>query len=337
MNYNKTKIYKIYGLCIKTVIIVLAFWFIYRRLFVKDNLDDMIRQFDNSFSKPSFIRGILLVIILMIINWSIETFKWKFLIRKIEKVSFLNALLAVFSGITVSIFTPNRVGEYAGRVFVLEKADRWEGVLITMLGSISQLLVTIIAGAVAFIFFAFEFLDLFHNNTYYFSGLILITCISLFLLLFLFFNISSLTSIFNKLPLKLQKLRHYGLIFSYYKKTELLIVLFLSLCRYLIFITQFYLLFKIFGVDITFSYSFMMVSLIYLAMAAIPTIALTELGIRGSVALYFVGLYFDVHNPAGQNDLGIITASSMMWLINLAIPAIFGAIFVFRLKFFRKV
>jgi len=336
MSYNKTKIYKICGFAIKTVTIVLAFWFIYRRLFVKDNLDDTLLQFEGNFRQTSFIGSLLLIGGLMFVNWMLEIFKWRFLIGKIEKVSFLSAVVAVFSGVTVSIFTPNRIGEYAGRVFVLEKADRWEGVLITMLGSTSQLLITLIAGAVGFIFFAAGYLDLFNSETYYFNGLVLIIGIFIVVLLFLFFNISSLTGIFNKIPLKLQKLRHYGTVFSYYRKPELLVVLLLSLCRYFVFITQFYLLLNLFGVSIPYGSSFLMASMIFLAMAAIPTITLTELGIRGSVALYFIGLYFDFHNPGGRNDLGIVTASSVLWLINLAIPALIGAIFVFRLKFFRK-
>jgi hypothetical protein len=32
----------------------------------------------------------------------------------------------------------------------------------------------------------------------------------------------------------------------------------------------------------------------------------------------------------------ILAASSVLWLINLAIPAILGTFFVFSLKFFRK-
>ena len=56
----------------------------------------------------------------------------------------LNARKAVFSGITVSTFTPNRIGEYGGRVFCLEKGDRIKAVFITILCSMSQLLTTVI-------------------------------------------------------------------------------------------------------------------------------------------------------------------------------------------------
>lgn len=333
---NKTKINKIYGFIIKTTIIVVAFWFIYRRLFVKDNLDETLRKFEDNFAEPHFIKIMLVVALLMILNWGIETFKWKFLIRKIENVNFLKALVAVLSGITVSIFTPNRIGEYAGRVFILDRADRWEGVLITMLGSMSQLLITLVAGSIGFIFFTYEYIDLSIDSEYLIYGLILVSSILIVTLVSLFYNVSFLTRAINKLPGKLKKLRHYGKIFSDYSKWDLTIVILLSLARYIVFMTQFFLLLNLFEAAIPYGEAIMMISMIYLVMAGIPTIALTELGIRGSVALYFIGLYFAAHNPTGQNDLGIFTASSVLWLINLAIPALLGAIFVFELKFFRK-
>ena len=75
----------------------------------------------------------------------------------------------------------------------------------------------------------------------------------------------------------------------------------------------------------------------YFIMAIIPTIALTELGIRGSVALYFFGIYagrFPVLE--GTANIGVFAASTILWMINLGIPALIGTIFVFRLQFFRK-
>ena len=329
---SKTKINKIYGLIIKTTIIILAFWFIYRRLFVNENINTTVLSFKNNFNQIYFIKSLAFVVFLMIVNWSLETFKWKYLIRKIENVSFVKSFVAVFSGITVSTFTPNRVGEYAGRVFILEKANRWEAVLITILGSLSQLLITTIAGAVSFVFFAYRYFGLKDDSKYYLYGLVMIVLILIVALLLLFFNVSFLTGFINRMPGKLKKARLYGRIFSMYSKPELLNVLLLSFIRFMVFISQFYLLLKLFGVNIPYSESLCLISLIYLVMAAIPTITLTELGVRGSVTLYFIGLYFTNHN----NDIAILSATTMVWIINLVIPALIGAVFVFRLKFFRK-
>lgn len=333
---NKAKIKKIYSLLIKIAIIIVAFWFIYRRIFIKENLDELASSLTDFFRQKNFLPIAVLVSVLMFFNWGTETLKWRYMIKKIENVSFIRSLVAVFSGITVSIFTPNRVGEYAGRVFVLERASRWEGVLITMLGSISQLLVTIITGSVCLILFFYKYIDLADSPSYIFYGLILIVAALIFLLLFLFFNASFMTSLINKLPARLQKIKHYGIVFSYYKWHELFYVLLFSLARYFIFITQFYLLLYVFDIKMPYTDAFILLSMVYLVMAAVPTITLTELGIRGSVALYFIGFYFG--NPeqlSAVTNMGILAASSTLWLINLAVPAILGSFFIFRLKFFR--
>ena len=85
----------------------------------------------------------------MFLNWLLDAVKWKFLIKKEEEVSLWLSIKAVFLGITVSIFTPNRVGEFGGRVFCLEKANRIKAVLITILGNMGQLLATTIFGTLA--------------------------------------------------------------------------------------------------------------------------------------------------------------------------------------------
>ncbi|MFA4852857.1 MAG: lysylphosphatidylglycerol synthase domain-containing protein [Bacteroidales bacterium] len=333
---NKAKIYKIYSLIIKTTIIVLAFWFIYQRLFVKYNLDDTLLSFESLPTQPFFIKIVLMVALLMILNWSLETWKWRYLIRKIEEVNFIKAFVAVLSGVTVSIFTPNRIGEYAGRVFILEKADRWEGVLITMLGSISQLLITVLAGLISFIFFANEYIDMSGYPGYYFYGLAFIIIILVVVLLLLFFNVSFLTGFINRLPGKFRKARHYGKIFSLYSVKELLYILLLSFARYLVFTTQFFLLLILFGVKMPYNQAFLMISMIYMIVAAFPTFFLTEIGVRGSAAIYFIGMYFEKHDFPVASNINILVATSVLWIVNLAIPALLGAIFVFKLNFFRK-
>ena len=86
----------------------------------------------------------------MLINWSFEAIKWKILIEKIQKIKFLTSLKAVMAGITVSAFTPNRVGEFGGRIFFLESQNRTKAIVLTFLGNVAQLLVTIVVGAFLF-------------------------------------------------------------------------------------------------------------------------------------------------------------------------------------------
>ena len=69
--------------------------------------------------------------------------------------------------------------------------------------------------------------------------------------------------------------------------------------------------------------------LIFFFITVTPTITIAEIGVRGSVAIFVLGLF-------SSNDMGILSATTILWLINLILPAIIGSFFVFSLKIFRS-
>jgi hypothetical protein len=241
--------------------------------------------------------------------------------------------------ISISSFIPNRVGEFFGRIFILKTASRIEGVLITVVGSMSQLLITVLAGSVALLVFIPQYLyDAVFGHGYIYHSLIMLVVTLDILLVALFFRLSFLTTLKERiLQNGLKRLRKFFRIFAFYHNREMALVMLLSFARYLVFTAQFYLLLALFDIRIPYFDALVLIAIIYLIMAIIPTIALTELGIRGSVALYILGIYFAQHLlMAGSDNLGVIAASTLLWMINLGIPALAGTIFVFRLRFFRK-
>jgi len=336
---RKAKIKKTYNLLIQIAILILAYGFIYKEVFYKRNLPYILQVLWKDFSQPDFKSLILIVFALMFVNWAIESFKWKYLMKKIERIGFWKSFQAVFTGITISIFTPNRIGEYFGRVFILNTSSRIEGILVTVLGSMSQLIVTILTGSFALL----AFIPLFMSHYWNFNGYIFYTMGAIvigfnMLMLGFYLNVSFLSTWKERILRKgLKKIRNFLRIFAFYHTRELLKVLLLSFLRYMVFSFQFYLLLKIFAVPIQLVDAFIVTSLIYFVMAVIPTIALTELGIRGSVALYFFGIYFEQSTGMPETiRFGIFAATTILWIINLGIPALTGSIFVFHLKFFRK-
>jgi hypothetical protein len=158
------------------------------------------------------------------------------------------------------------------------------------------------------------------------------------LLVALFFKLSFLATLKERiLQNRLKRLQPFFRVFAFYHNREMATVMLLSLFRYLVFSTQFYLLLRLFGVSIPYFNALVLIALIYFIMAIIPTVALTELGIRGSVSLYIFGLYFAHLIPlTGVNNMGVFAASTLLWFINLGLPALIGTIFVFQLQFFRK-
>ena len=162
---------------IKVIIVCLAFWFLYQKVFLNDSYLEVKTQFLSILSEGNYF-DIIIVFSLMLVNWSIDAIKWQFLVSKMEKVSFWLAIKAVFLGITVSLFTPNRVGEFGGRVFCLQKADRVKAVLVTIFGNITQLVITIIFGFLSFVYFSSEYTYLiFTKSDYGFYILIVLSAI----------------------------------------------------------------------------------------------------------------------------------------------------------------
>ena len=110
---------------------------------------------------------------------------------------------------------------------------------------------------------------------------------------------------------------------------ELLKVLLLSIARYAIFVVQYLLLLQLFKVEIAASSSVWLITIMFLALAIVPTIALAELGVRGKLSIYIFGLF-------SVNTLGILFTATTIWLINLVVPALAGSLFLLGIKLFRN-
>ena len=286
------------------------------------SLDSLLDIIINNYSL------IFIVVLMMFINWMLESLKWKFMIRKIEAISFFTSLRAIFSGITVSSFTPNRIGEYGGRVFCLEKSDRIQAVFITILCSMAQLLTTIIFGSFAFFILHEQFLEdqYFIIEISRFSLLVLFVLNILFVLAY--FNVAFLINFLLKFSF-FNFLRQYINVISLFNFKDLLVTFLYSVFRYLVFSTQFLILLHVFSVDISLYDAILSVMLVFFFITLTPTITIAEIGVRGSMAL----LVFLKFSP---NVIGILSSTFLLWIINLIIPAIIGSFFIFSLKFFRK-
>ena len=313
---------KIYKKIIKFAVIIASYGFIIIKLYRYKDIDNIVEQFFQFNHYNLFL--LILVLLLMVANWSIESAKWKILVKHLEKITFFTSLKAVLSGVTVSIFTPNRVGEFGGRIFVLKKSNRVSAIFATIVGSFSQLIITIVVGLISlillFIIFPEKIINIKFNNHLLIILLIFISG----LIIYIYLNIDKCSKYIIKLPY-IKRLKKYLKIISLYKKSELSEVLFISFIRYLVFLTQFYLLLKVFNVNINIVPAFISIGLVFLTMTAIPTITLAEIGIRGSVALFFFGMFSD-------EAVGIVSTSIVLWIINLAIPALVGSIIFYKFK-----
>jgi hypothetical protein len=313
---QQTRFHKFTSLFIKLAIIGISIWYIYKQVAVKGGKEYFAEAFDGILA-VQHIPLIAVVFLLMALNWSFEALKWKLLINEEEHISFSASLQAVLSGITISIFAPNRTGEFAGRVFYLKEADRIEATLLAFTGSAIQLLITILAAMISFAVFigsgmSSDFFLQINLVWYLVCSCIIIIC---FILLLRFYEKKRQNTFLRKI-----KSLSWKILSS---------VFFLSLLRYLIFSIQYYLLLDLFNCNIPPFYAFIFIPLTFFVISAVPTFALTEIGVRGAAALYFLGM-------VSMNETGILSSSFLLWLINIAFPALIGIIFIFRLRFFRE-
>ncbi len=253
----------------------------------------------------------------MFVNWLLEAYKFKFLLKNISKITIYQSFKAVFAGVTASIFTPKRIGDFAGRIFILQPEHRVQGTFATLIGSLSQLIVTVTSGLFLLLFYKNNITnnDFFSNTFIY-----VITIVIDIFLIIIYLNIDKLEWLLYKFSF-FRKYSEFINFIKKYRTDDLLLVLFVGFLRYAVFTLQFYILLIIFDVDISYFMAITAIGVIYLITTGIPTVALGELSIRGSVAVM-------VFEPFTQGIFGVVEASVLLWFINLAIPALFGAYFL---------
>ncbi|MDA7836848.1 hypothetical protein N9A49_05520 [Salibacteraceae bacterium] len=87
------------------------------------------------------------------LNWSMEVIKWKILISTQFEVKWKTALKGVLSGVTFGVFSPNRLGEFVGRVLALAPDRRISGSLLSFVNGLAQTLATFSFGVFGLVYF----------------------------------------------------------------------------------------------------------------------------------------------------------------------------------------
>jgi len=264
-----------------------------------------------------------IVALLMLINWGIEAMKWKKLVRPVEKIGLWLAIESVFCGLTWAVFTPNRIGEYGGRVFFLSPKRRIAGVVAMAVGNIGQLVLTNIFGAIAACFFVYRFIKI--NHWLFLLGCFVALAFCLFFIIF-FFNIKWLNKVLLSIPFT-RKYKKFYTILARYKRRELLSIFLFCLARYAVFSTQYLIMFIWLIPEIHYLDVIMLVSILFFIQSALPSLDLLDIGVRSITAV-------ELFKYVTQQNAAIVACTASIWLINIIIPAILGSYFVFKLNFF---
>jgi hypothetical protein len=314
------------------LVFLLLSYSIYREILRQPNWRGSLDQLGHAISGPQQWR-LWLVLALMPLNWGIEARKWQLALRPVGQISYRNAYRAIFTGVTMASFTPNRMGEYLGRMLYVDPNKRLSSISLTILCSIAQLLITLVVGLGGIFWLRHSVylraLPEHHLSSFWLDVLLGLTIPLCLGLTFIYFRLSWLIRILDKFPVLSKRLSFIKVLGSC--DAPLLVrILFLSFFRYLVFLLQYLLVFPVFGVFLGTGQVVWGMSLVFLVMAIVPTFTfLTELGLRWEVSIQVLELF-------SRNTLGIFAVSLGIWLINLIIPALIGSLLILGIKLFKS-
>ena len=215
---DKAKIIKFTETIVKIVIVLLGIWILYKKIIQNQNVTQVWNDIKISFTDKNQFILMIAAFLLVTVNILLEALKWKIQVKPIEDISLGKSYISIFTGMTAGMFFPNRMGNFLGRIFILEKVDRIKAAMVTIVGGMAQMIATVCIGLLAIILYV--------KKNYVLIGILSVLII--ITLLLLYFNIHLLNYFQFLIPKKFkEKTEEYFKVFSLYDKKELLKILLL--------------------------------------------------------------------------------------------------------------
>jgi hypothetical protein len=239
------------------------------------------------------------------LNRFLEILKWQNLVATIKPISVGEASKQVLGALTAGIFTPNGLGEYAGKALFFEKIKTKKIVFLNILCNGIQLILSVVFGAIGLLILGY--------NSW---------VIGLVGICFLFFGLCFFSKKIKLKGYSIEKLLHKlnEIPKQIHRKNILL-----AIGRYLTFSHQYYFFFLIFGVDLPYFTVMATIMTVYFLASSLPSFQFLDFAVKGSVGVYFFGLL-------QVNEWIVVFITTLMWFLNVVIPVVLGSYFVLKFK-----
>ena len=315
------------NLVLKLVVVLLLSYGLYIQIFARDQLGALWAAFLLELSSPN-LYFLYLVVFLMPLNWALEALKWQTLLNQQTQVSLWPLFKGVLGGVTVAMFTPNRMGEHGGRILFVEPKDNWAAFVSGIVGSFSQMLVLISFGILGLVYFATHFLAWEWYLLYGFLGM----SVSFILMLYYFyFRVDHFFLIAKHVPgvHYLKPYAKYLHLLKSFSQSTLLIAIGLSTIRYFTYTFQYYLMLRFFGLAFPLLPALAGIASIFLFQTSVPLPPVIGLVARGELAIF-------IWNNFETNEISILGASFALFVINLSIPALLGLLYIIKINILKS-
>ncbi len=303
----KSKIFNI----LKLIILLLSVGFLANKLMNFEYWNELRSSLSNfTLQRILLLVGVLL---LMPLNWLIEVKKWQKITANTSALDFSTALKSVLSGITTGYITPNRIGEFAGRILYLPHEKRAAGTLLSFINGLTQNAIIMLLGGISALFYFTQY-NHYHNSYLIFLYIALVVLVgAVFYFSFPFIVQKIKEKKWDKKKIIQQLIEAVSL----FQSKDLLVILLWSAVRFVVFNVQFFLLLQFFGIHLTLTQAFISIPTMYLLITFTPSFAFSEPAIRGAYSVFVLGLF-------STNQIGIILTGITLWLINFVIPLLIG-------------
>ncbi|MDR6562667.1 MULTISPECIES: lysylphosphatidylglycerol synthase domain-containing protein [unclassified Arcicella] len=306
----------------KTLLFVVIVWMLYKAFVQKQqNIDSLLLECQKAFVVKNLWKGLLLIL-LIFFNWGFEAKKWQQLALKVEEISLKEAFKGVLMGLSLGFITPANLGDYAGRMWKFKQQKRTESIGAILLGNGIQFYISLLFGTLSFGYFVIT------NNQIIvgINGIIMVVLIlSLSLGFFAYLKRHLFYLFVLKIPY-LKKFAHSVKILEHFSNEEVRKIFLWGLLRYFTISLQFVLVLLIFEVKLNMIDLWTISCLIFLVKTIVPAINfIGDLGIREFSAIYFFGFY-------QVNHAAVITATFVLWFINILFPVLVGSILLLKTK-----
>jgi hypothetical protein len=292
-------------LLIKVLIVGGAFYFIYNQLANNDKLD--WEKFSNLFKKNQSLLGISFILLLSVLNRFFEILKWQNLVSYLQIISLKEATKQVLGALTAGLFTPNGLGEYAGKALFFEQSKTKKIVFLNLICNGIQMILSIVFGIFGLLYFNSNYNIITSKSVLILFGI----CLLLFGILFVSKKINIKGYSIEKLIHKINEIPK-----SIHTKN-----IFLAVCRYVVFSHQYYFLFLAFDVHLPYFILMATIASVYFLASSLPTFQFLDFAVKGSVAVFFFGIL-------GVNEWIVVFISSLMWFLNVVLPVTIGSYYV---------
>lgn len=310
--HHKAKQYLFIAL--KVFILMTTFGYIYIKLTQSEtlNLSHFIKT-SLVYNTITFL-SISFFLLLATINWFFEISKWKTLVSQIQEISFLTAMKQSLTSLTVSLTTPNRIGEYGVKAYFFEKNKRKQVLVLNFFSNAIQMWVTTLFGIIG-VGIVFQ-----QYGLPFSSSKLVISLFIIGLILILGFRFKKKELLIKGLSISnvFQKFQ----ILSFQIKLKLVIY---SVLRYLTFSLLFYCLLHFFNTNISLMQFIPLIFSMYLISSVIPTIFIFDVVVKGGAAVWLFSL-------AGISEIPVLSTVLSMWALNFVIPSLIGGFYLLTYK-----